>query len=252
MNNPGFLTMSHDPILVILSWVVAFFSAYAALITIIRARAGTHRQSWLWGGSVAFGFGVWAMHFTAMTAMQIGVTVGYNLAITGLSVVFIILLAYASFSVLTRSATTSFPILLVSAVLLGSGVGAMHYTGMAAMQMPARLSYDPIMFGLSVVVAVVISAVGLWLLTSNLLERVRGRDLITSAVVGSAIPFMHFAGMAAARFTPVENANAFAYVGGTTSLNLMLVVAIIIVTLPAFWASMAAPQSTKEFTAVEI
>lgn len=42
--------------------------------------------------------------------------------------------------------------LLVSGVLVGAGIGAMHYAGMATMDMPVQLRYDPWVFALSIVV----------------------------------------------------------------------------------------------------
>lgn len=40
---------------------------------------------------------------------------------------------------------------------MGAGIGIMHYTGMAAMRMDAGIWYDPSLFALSVVVAVVLA-----------------------------------------------------------------------------------------------
>lgn len=47
-------------------------------------------------------------------------------------------------------------------VLVGAGIGAMHYSGMAAMQLAPLLRYDPLMFGLSILVAVVLAIIALW------------------------------------------------------------------------------------------
>ena len=44
---------------------------------------------------------------------------------------------------------------------MGGGIAAMHYIGMEAMRVPARLSYDLPMVVLSVVLAIVISLVAL-------------------------------------------------------------------------------------------
>jgi PAS domain S-box-containing protein len=87
-------------------------------------------------------------------------------------------------------------------VLVGAGIGAMHYTGMAAMQMALALRYDPFMFGLSIVVAVVLATLALWirfgLRTLRLPRAVLG--VISASVMGCAIAGMHYTGMAAARF----------------------------------------------------
>jgi NO-binding membrane sensor protein with MHYT domain len=84
-------------------------------------------------------------------------------------------------------------------------VAAMHYTGMAAMVMPATLSYRPSLFGLSLVIAVVASIAALWL-AFNL----RGNwQMFGSAfVMGAAVCGMHYTGMAAAIITPGAQAPA--------------------------------------------
>lgn len=40
---------------------------------------------------------------------------------------------------------------------MGAGIGVMHYTGMAAMRMDAVMFYDPTLFAVSVMVAVVLA-----------------------------------------------------------------------------------------------
>jgi hypothetical protein len=87
----------------------------------------------------------------------------------------------------------------------------MHYTGMAAMQMPGSVRYDAPMFALSILVAVVFSILSLWIrfgiihfdalkqLNSNYL------NLVSGAVMGSAISGMHYTGMAATRFVRPES-----------------------------------------------
>ena len=242
------LLKSHDPLLVGLSWVVAIFAAYAALSTITRLRQdGNHRNYWLMGGAIAFGFGVWAMHFTAMTALQIGLIVTYDPLITAASVLIAVLGAWAAFHIISQPKITALTILL-SGLLLGAGIGGMHYVGMLAMRMNASLSFDLMYFLLSVVVAVTIASLGLWLLTSRFLVGTAGRSLITAAVVGSAIPLMHYVAMLAARFDKGMEAAQFvsSTAGGLLSLNLFLVIAIVVVSLPAFLASiLETPDSQK-------
>ena len=67
----------------------------------------------------------------------------------------------------------------------------MHYTGMAAMQMDLALRYDPAVFALSIVVAVVLATLALWIRFG--LRNLRGRlhrhvlGLISASVVGNKI-----------------------------------------------------------------
>ena len=236
MDHSTHLAMSHDPTLVVISWAVAILAASAALTTLDLLRSTSrHRAAWLLGGATTFGLGTWAMHFIAMRAMSLGMAVQYDLPITALSVVFSIFGAWLSFNLITRG-RPNFGRILVSGTFLGAGIGAMHYTGMAALQTNAALGYNLGLVGASVGVAVTIASLGLWLMTSRRLQNVRGRSLIVAAVVGSAIPLMHYAGMAAARFS-AEAGGAPLGLGTstTTLLNFLLVGSVVVLSFPLFF-----------------
>jgi len=238
----------YDPLLVGFSWVVALFAAYAALSTIQRLQQSpSSRNLWLLGGSVAFGFGVWAMHFTAMAALKIGLVISYDPPLTAVSVVIAVVGAWLAFNHISQP-KIGLGAILLSGLFLGSGIGGMHYLGMLALRMNASLSFDLVYFLVSVVVAVVIASVGLWLLSSAVLINFRYRNLLTAAVVGSAIPLMHYVAMLAARFSKTMEASQYVgTAGGLLSLNMFLVLAIVVVSLPVFLASILdTPEAQKQ------
>src|ERR1022692_3591451 len=70
----------------------------------------------------------------------------------------------------------------------------MHYAGMAAMRMPATMSYNPALFALSVVIAIVAATAALW--AALRLRGVRS-TLGAAAIMGVAISGMHYTGRAA-------------------------------------------------------
>jgi NO-binding membrane sensor protein with MHYT domain len=77
----------------------------------------------------------------------------------------------------------------------------MHYTGMAAMIMPARITYDPTLFAASIVIAVVAATVALWLafnLRGNL------QRFGSAFVMGIAVCGMHYTGMYALKLEPTK------------------------------------------------
>ena len=86
--------------------------------------------------------------------------------------------------------------------MLGAGIAAMHYTGMAAMRMQPGIEYDPLWFTLSIVVAMVTAGAALWIAHHLRSERRRIRRirLLAALVMGLAVVGMHYTGMAAARF----------------------------------------------------
>ena len=93
---------------------------------------------------------------------------------------------------------------VLGSIYMGSGIAAMHYTGMAAMRLSAICSYSATLVTLSVILAIVISFVALWLTFYSREETTEcsWRKILSAVVMGAAIPVMHYTGMAAASFTP--------------------------------------------------
>ena len=143
------------------------------------------------------------MHFIGMLAFNLCTVVDYDPGTTLLSVLPSLGASCVALAIISRSKLTT-ATLLTGGLLVGAGIGAMHYTGMAAMQMDLALRYDPAMFALSIVVAVVLATLALWIRFG--LRNLRGRlhrhvlGLISASVMGCAIAGMHYTGMAAARF----------------------------------------------------
>jgi PAS domain S-box-containing protein len=136
------------------------------------------------------------MHFIGMLAFIMPMPVSYDLGQTILSlVVAIAVTGFGFFTIGTRQVTALEFIL--SGMFMGTGIVAMHYTGMAAMRMPADIRYDPVLVALSVVIAVGASIAALWLAFRTTLIWQR---LLAAVVMGSAISGMHYTGMAAATF----------------------------------------------------
>ncbi len=91
--------------------------------------------------------------------MPVAVTYGVGLSVASVAPSF-----FAStivIRVISRSRVTGRRLLL-SGTLMGAGIGAMHYTGMAAMRMDAVMFYDPLLFAVSIVVAVTLATAALY------------------------------------------------------------------------------------------
>jgi signal transduction histidine kinase len=85
------------------------------------------------------------------------------------------------------------------------GIVIMHYTGMAAMKMEPPILYDPTLFALSIVIAVLASTAGVWSAFHLRMESVRlalWKKVGSAFVVGCGIAGMHYTAMAAASFAP--------------------------------------------------
>ncbi len=206
-NAPNLLPYgTHDPMLVVLSVCLAIFASTMALHATEQARVLTQsslRSVTLLAGSLALGCGVWGMHFIGMLAYQLCTTVTYDTDLTTASVLPSVGASWVALKLLAREQVSGRE-LVIAGVLVGAGIGAMHYTGMAAMQMSAALRYDPWMFALSIVVAVGLAMLALWVRhgLARRLPRYDGWRLTwaAGAVMGLAISGMHYTGMAAARF----------------------------------------------------
>jgi diguanylate cyclase len=202
--------------LVLVSLFVAMFASYTALDMAGRITASQTRFAaclWLGGGSFAMGIGIWSMHFIGMLAYKLPVPMGYDVRITSLSL--LIAIASSGFALwLVSQNELSWRRLSAGAVLMGSGVAAMHYTGMAAMRMSPGIQYTPWLFALSILIA--ISASGAALRIAFHLRghssRVRLLRVGAAIVMGIAIAGMHYTGMAAARF-PTGSACGAAHAG---------------------------------------
>lgn len=158
------LDSSYSGVLVVFSLVVAIMASYTALNMAGRVSGtrGTASLLWLIGGSFAMGIGVWSMHFIGMLAFRLPIAIGYDLDLTLLSLVFAIgSSAFALWLVCHEQLPRRR--LVVGALVMGAGIAAMHYTGMAAMQMMPGVVYDPLLFALSILIAALASGAALWI-----------------------------------------------------------------------------------------
>jgi len=202
----------YDDRLVVLSVLIAILAAYAALDLagrVTAARGGT-RLAWLSGGAVALGIGIWSMHYIGMEAFQLPVPVKYHWPTVVLSMVAAVLASAVALFVVSRK-TMSLTAAACGALVMGSGIAAMHYIGMEAMRLAAMCSYSYGTVALSAVLAIVISFVALWLsfaLRSETTNALNPRKLGSALVMGLAIPTMHYVGMAAVSFHPMPLTDA--------------------------------------------
>ena len=199
------LTSSHDPALVILSVAISVFASYTALDLTGRAHAfeGGLRASWLAAGAVAMGGGIWSMHFVAMLAFDLGMPVSYDPRLILVSFLVAVAVTGVGLSAVIGGGGRLTG-LFMGGVFMGLGVASMHYIGMAAMRARATIAYDPVLFVLSVLVAIAASVAALWL-AFNL--RAFWHKAAAAAVMGAAICGMHYTAMAAAFFTPTAMAS---------------------------------------------
>jgi PAS domain S-box-containing protein len=202
------LTGIYDYRLVALSVLISTLASFAALDLggRVTASRGPIRSIWLMGGAAAMGVGIWSMHYIGMLAYSLPVPIFYHWPTVLLSLLAAILASAVALFVVSRNEMGPLRIGM-GGLLMGSGIATMHYVGMDAMRLPATCHYSVGLVALSVVLAIVISLVALWL-TFHLRAQTNfmsWQKLASATLMGAAIPVMHYTGMAAAtfRFTAV-------------------------------------------------
>ncbi len=200
-------TGTYIPSLVALSYVVASLGSFTGLrmATVMRNSVTDQKRALFhFIGALSFGAGIWSMHFIGMLAYHMDMVHIYNPALTILSMIIAVVIAYGVLQIMRVERLRATHIAM-GAVLLGTAICAMHYTGMAAMEMDADLRYEPLLFALSVIIA--IAASGAALLIVFKLGQHEGRwkilwQAIAALIMGAAICGMHYTGIEASVFIP--------------------------------------------------
>lgn len=232
------LNGTYVPSLVVISVVVAILAAYTALDLAGRIASAKGRAVYLWmaGGAFAMGVGIWSMHFIGMLAFKLPMELGFDVWLTLASLLVAVLSSCFALWLVSQP-QLPWPHLGLGALILGVGISAMHYIGMAAMRMQPGIDYDPQLFGLSILIAVVASAAALWIafrLRQQATPRVRLARAGAAVLMGLAIVGMHYTGMAAANFADGSFCGALAdglRSDGLDKLVLVTSLAVLTVTL---------------------
>jgi NO-binding membrane sensor protein with MHYT domain len=179
-----------------LSYVMACIGAALGLRCTVRALgvSGRSRRNWLLTAASAIGTGIWTMHFVAMLGFSVsGTDIRYDVPLTVLSLlVAMVVVGAGVFAVgYGRNGGRA---LLLGGLTTGLGVASMHYLGMAALRLHGDVNYDPVLVGVSVVIAVVTATAALWA-ALNIKSPIA--VAVASLVMGAAVSSMHYTGMIA-------------------------------------------------------
>jgi NO-binding membrane sensor protein with MHYT domain len=222
----------YNGVLVGLSYAVSVLGSFTALqFALGIPLAQNARQRWgaiLAAGTAMGGGAIWAMHFIAMLACNMGTQVTFDMWLTTVSALIAIVACSLGLAIV-GSGRFRFINLLFAGVLMGLGVAGMHYLGMAAMLTSALVSYDGSLVALSVGIAIVASMAALWL-AFNL--RGKLQMLGSALVMGVAVCGMHYTGMSAMELTQGDTLPA-GFEQGMHGYHLGLVIFVVVVLLLA-------------------
>jgi diguanylate cyclase len=198
------LTTHLNSSLVFVSIAVAVIASFVALDL---AQRSTESESWvrrLWIGSagVTMGLGIWSMHFIGMLALEMGMTVSYENTLVVLSLVAAVGGSLVALAVVSRPQATKRGV-VSAAAFMGFAIAAMHYLGMASMQMDATIHWNVLLVVLSITVGFGASLFALWLIVhirSSAVEFGFARRLLASLLLGLGVAGLHYIAMASATF----------------------------------------------------
>jgi diguanylate cyclase (GGDEF)-like protein len=194
----GCFVGEHNPWLVALAALVCTLASTTALELLAHAgrAGGRSRYTWLAVAAVAEGSGIWATHFLAMLAYAPGLPSGYGVGLTLLSYADAVAITGLGFALATIGGRVR---AAIGGAVVGGGIAAMHYTGMAAYQVSGHLVWNPAVVTISVAVGAALGAVSLVIGLSAATFRGRslGAGLLILAICGH-----HFTGMGAVTVLP--------------------------------------------------
>ena len=227
----------------IAAYLLAFLGSFLGLLCTGRALDAHNRgrrNRWLAIAAFAIGGGgIWLMHFSAMLGFDVPASpVRYDLAPTLLSLVFAVVTVGVGL-MLVGHGNRGVGRTVAAGVFTGTGVIAMHYTGMAGIRLSADIHYSPVLVVASALIAMAASTVALWFAVS-----VRGWTRVTgaAAVMAVAVCGMHYTGMAA---MSIELHPEVTSTGGIRPLT-MLVPIILVTTATIVGVALSALQAMTE------
>ncbi|MEP1869649.1 MAG: MHYT domain-containing protein [Paraglaciecola sp.] len=189
---------------IILSFLISNFAAFALLVVLERAwQSQTSKTRLLWKifGSIVFGLGVWAMHFTGMMAFILPIHMSYDIGLTILSVITPMVGTFLALGRLSEE-KFSFVSILLCSTYLALAIGSMHYTGMEAMKMNAIMSYNLSLFITSIATAFILAMIAIYSIkafNSNVKHTLIAK-IPSSIAMGAAVAGMHYIAMSAANY----------------------------------------------------
>jgi len=212
------ITLEHNFWLLLLAALICAVTSVSAFVMLGRAMARRKRlgRYWAMAAGVVAGLGVWATHFVAMTAYDVGLPLGFaalplfgSLAISLAAQTGALWIAYAFDDSRVRA---------LAGAGAGLGIVAMHYIGMTGLEAAAFMQWDAGLVAASVFLSILLASAAVSLFFASIH---RLRALHAGGVLVLAICALHFTGMGALTLVPTGFS---ASIGGLSQTMLGVVV----------------------------
>jgi diguanylate cyclase (GGDEF)-like protein/PAS domain S-box-containing protein len=190
------LTEQCDLRLVFLAALICIAICLISMNLFVRANDAERDRPlpWLFVAATIFGAGVWATNFIAELAFEPGFPVGYDAGLTAISFLAAIGAVWLGMFVAHRYTAP-----VEGGTMIGAGIAAMHYIGMAALRAPAQLHWDAGYVLASVAIAMTFAAGGMRVLLWG--PAWGGRHMAVMLLI-LGIAGLHFTAMAAVTLVP--------------------------------------------------
>jgi len=201
-----FIPVSHNTFLVIMSCLVALVAGFTGLSLTrdLASKPDFEKKALIALASVALGGGIWAMHFVAMLGLQMPILFYYDAAITLISALTAILIVGAALIILHFTARNRFTVSLAGGIV-GVGILAMHYIGMAGLEL-CRAVYTPLGVILSSLVAIVLCVLAFGIAYG---QRTNRNILLGTLCFAIAVSSVHFLAMGGTKFVAIADGTEF-------------------------------------------
>ena len=192
------IAFEHDWRMTLAAVLICVFGAATTYLLLGRARGltGSRQRNTVVLAAFTGGVAVFTTHFTAMQGFDAGGTIRYDVGLTVSSFFMAFAtIALASLVVLARPGPVN---RALGAALALAGIGAMHYLGMAALEVPGLISWR-----IEYVVASILGGMALASISAAFVQGPRlWRLLVASACGAVSVAVLHFTAMAAITITP--------------------------------------------------
>lgn len=186
------LTYTYSLPLVIASIIIAILAAFTglALTNGISELSITRRKLQIGMAAIVIGGGIWSMHFVALLALKLPVSISYDLIWTIGSVLIEILMSGAALLIL-HFAKRNWLNISIAGSLMGYGIVTMHFVGMLGIR-----GCIPVFWLTGKLILVVVGpATGILAVWAAYRSRTRLNIILGSIIFGLSVSVIHYVGM---------------------------------------------------------